>query len=261
MSATVSFSVPSPHGPRTVTRRVRARGHRRTAAAAARHRPPPAGLGPGRPHPGRRARRDRRRPARLRRVARAARRTHPRPADGGAPRSARCARRWSIDRPHVAGNSLGGLLALELGREKLVRSVTALSPAGFWSPAERRYAFGVLLAMRQAARRMPRAGGRAALPVGGRARGADEHHLRPPRPPFTRGGRRRDPRAGPRPGVHRDPRAGRLRPVHRRRPRASRSPSPGAPGTGCWCAARGSGPSTSFRGPGWCGCPAAGTSR
>ncbi|MYR60292.1 alpha/beta fold hydrolase, partial [Streptomyces sp. SID625] len=29
-----------------------------------------------------------------------------------------------IDRPHVAGNSLGGLLALEMGREKLVRSVT-----------------------------------------------------------------------------------------------------------------------------------------
>jgi pimeloyl-ACP methyl ester carboxylesterase len=60
-----------------------------------------------------------------------------------------------IDRPHVAGNSLGGLLALRLGREKLVRSVTALSPAGFWSPVERRYAFGVLIAMRQAARRMP----------------------------------------------------------------------------------------------------------
>ncbi len=33
-----------------------------------------------------------------------------------------------VERPHVAGNSLGGLLALELGREKLVRSVTALSP-------------------------------------------------------------------------------------------------------------------------------------
>ncbi|MFD5627328.1 alpha/beta fold hydrolase [Streptomyces sp. NPDC127072] len=60
-----------------------------------------------------------------------------------------------IERPHVAGNSLGGLLALELGREKLVRSVTAFSPAGFWSRAERRYAFGVLLAMRQAARGMP----------------------------------------------------------------------------------------------------------
>src|SRR5436190_22127453 len=53
-----------------------------------------------------------------------------------------------LDRPHVAGNSLGGLLALELGREQLARSVTALSPAGFWSEAERRYAFGVLLAMR-----------------------------------------------------------------------------------------------------------------
>ncbi|MFC9951649.1 alpha/beta fold hydrolase, partial [Streptomyces prasinus] len=60
-----------------------------------------------------------------------------------------------LDRPHVAGNSLGGLLALGLGREKLVRSVTALSPAGFWTPAERRYAFGVLIAMRRLAERMP----------------------------------------------------------------------------------------------------------
>ncbi|MGV9245050.1 alpha/beta fold hydrolase [Streptomyces sp. NPDC003710] len=60
-----------------------------------------------------------------------------------------------VDRPHVAGNSLGGLLALELGREKLVRSVTALAPAGFWTQAERRYAFTLLLAMRQAARAMP----------------------------------------------------------------------------------------------------------
>ncbi|MFF3514105.1 alpha/beta fold hydrolase [Streptomyces sp. NPDC002573] len=60
-----------------------------------------------------------------------------------------------LGRPHVAGNSLGGLLALELGRTNLVRSVTALSPAGFWSPAERRYAFTVLLAMRRAARNIP----------------------------------------------------------------------------------------------------------
>ncbi|MFI6415912.1 alpha/beta fold hydrolase [Streptomyces sp. NPDC050842] len=58
-------------------------------------------------------------------------------------------------RPHVAGNSLGGLLALELGREKLVRSVTALSPAGFWSESERRYAFGTLRAMRGAALSLP----------------------------------------------------------------------------------------------------------
>ncbi len=60
-----------------------------------------------------------------------------------------------VDRPHVAGNSLGGLLALELGREKLVRSVTALSPAGFWSQNERRYAFTLLLTMRRIAERMP----------------------------------------------------------------------------------------------------------
>ncbi|MCG8970116.1 alpha/beta fold hydrolase [Streptomyces sp. CL12-4] len=60
-----------------------------------------------------------------------------------------------LDRPHVAGNSLGGLLALELGRENLVRSVTALSPAGFWSQAERRYAFTVLAGMRRTARSLP----------------------------------------------------------------------------------------------------------
>ncbi|MEU6932681.1 alpha/beta fold hydrolase [Streptomyces sp. NPDC046385] len=60
-----------------------------------------------------------------------------------------------VERPHVAGNSLGGLLALELGREKLVRSVTALSPAGFWSEAERRYAFTTLRAMRGAALALP----------------------------------------------------------------------------------------------------------
>ncbi|WP_418955809.1 alpha/beta fold hydrolase [Streptomyces tritici] len=60
-----------------------------------------------------------------------------------------------IGRPHVAGNSLGGLLALELGRRKLVRSVTALSPAGFWSEGERKYAFGTLRAMHAAASAMP----------------------------------------------------------------------------------------------------------
>ncbi|CAL9324762.1 MULTISPECIES: alpha/beta fold hydrolase [Streptomyces] len=60
-----------------------------------------------------------------------------------------------VERPHVAGNSLGGLLALDLARARLVRSVTALSPAGFWNAAERRYAFAVLMTMRQIAQRMP----------------------------------------------------------------------------------------------------------
>ncbi|AKL68718.1 alpha/beta fold hydrolase [Streptomyces goshikiensis] len=77
-----------------------------------------------------------------------------------------------VDRPHVAGNSLGGLLALEMGRTGLARSVTALSPAGFWTQGERRYAFAALRAMRAGARALPRpalerlsrsAAGRAAL--------------------------------------------------------------------------------------------------
>jgi len=37
-----------------------------------------------------------------------------------------------LHRPHVAGNSLGGLVALAAGAEGDARSVTALSPAGFW---------------------------------------------------------------------------------------------------------------------------------
>ena len=36
-----------------------------------------------------------------------------------------------LERPHVAGNSLGGAVGLELGRRGAVASVTALSPAGF----------------------------------------------------------------------------------------------------------------------------------
>jgi pimeloyl-ACP methyl ester carboxylesterase len=34
---------------------------------------------------------------------------------------------------------MGGAIALELARRRAVRSATALSPAGFWTPAERRY--------------------------------------------------------------------------------------------------------------------------
>ncbi|MBT2469627.1 alpha/beta fold hydrolase [Streptomyces sp. ISL-66] len=61
-----------------------------------------------------------------------------------------------VERPHVAGNSLGGLLALEMGRAGLTRSVTALSPAGFWTQGERRYAFAALRAMRAGAAALPR---------------------------------------------------------------------------------------------------------
>jgi pimeloyl-ACP methyl ester carboxylesterase len=44
-----------------------------------------------------------------------------------------------IERPHVAGNSMGGAIALELARGRSIRSAIALSPAGFWTPAERRF--------------------------------------------------------------------------------------------------------------------------
>lgn len=38
-----------------------------------------------------------------------------------------------LESAHVVGNSLGGLVALELAEAGLARSVTALSPAGFWT--------------------------------------------------------------------------------------------------------------------------------
>jgi pimeloyl-ACP methyl ester carboxylesterase len=37
-----------------------------------------------------------------------------------------------LERPHIAGNSLGGLVALHAAANGRARSVTALSPAGFW---------------------------------------------------------------------------------------------------------------------------------
>ena len=45
------------------------------------------------------------------------------------------------ERPHVAGNSLGGVVALELARRGLVASATALSPVGFANPAEGGFAW------------------------------------------------------------------------------------------------------------------------
>jgi pimeloyl-ACP methyl ester carboxylesterase len=44
-----------------------------------------------------------------------------------------------LGRPHVAGNSMGGAIALELANRRAVRSATAFSPAGFWSAPERRF--------------------------------------------------------------------------------------------------------------------------
>ena len=45
-----------------------------------------------------------------------------------------------VERPHIAGNSFGGGVAIELWMRGAARSVTALSPIGFWSSAEFTYA-------------------------------------------------------------------------------------------------------------------------
>jgi pimeloyl-ACP methyl ester carboxylesterase len=44
-----------------------------------------------------------------------------------------------LSRPHVAGNSMGGWIALELARRRVVASATALSPAGFGNRRETAY--------------------------------------------------------------------------------------------------------------------------
>ncbi|MFD1537366.1 alpha/beta fold hydrolase [Nonomuraea guangzhouensis] len=57
--------------------------------------------------------------------------------------------------PHVAGNSLGGYIALELASRGVVTTATALSPAGFWTRPELLYCQAVLRALRATARALP----------------------------------------------------------------------------------------------------------
>jgi pimeloyl-ACP methyl ester carboxylesterase len=57
-----------------------------------------------------------------------------------------------IRRPHVAGNSLGGAIALELARTGRARSATLLSPIGFAFGRERLYGGAVLRSTRTLAR-------------------------------------------------------------------------------------------------------------
>jgi pimeloyl-ACP methyl ester carboxylesterase len=60
-----------------------------------------------------------------------------------------------LDRPHVAGNSLGGRIALEAGAAGDARSVTCLSPAGFWrTQAEFAYTRRLFLSMAALGRRL-----------------------------------------------------------------------------------------------------------
>ncbi|WP_433177890.1 alpha/beta fold hydrolase [Actinoallomurus sp. CA-150999] len=57
-----------------------------------------------------------------------------------------------LDRPHVAGNSLGGAIALELARTGDVASAVALSPIGFWNTREIRATMASLRLSRALAR-------------------------------------------------------------------------------------------------------------
>jgi pimeloyl-ACP methyl ester carboxylesterase len=75
-----------------------------------------------------------------------------------------------LDRPHVAGNSLGGRLALEAGALGRAASVTALSPAGFWrSDRELGYARSVFRTMQTLGARLEPAAPRLAGSTAGRA--------------------------------------------------------------------------------------------
>jgi pimeloyl-ACP methyl ester carboxylesterase len=61
-----------------------------------------------------------------------------------------------IDRPHVAGNSLGGWVALELAAQRPLASVALLSPAGLWPDRTPRYARLSLRAVRGLTHRLER---------------------------------------------------------------------------------------------------------
>lgn len=57
-----------------------------------------------------------------------------------------------IERPHLVGSSMGGGVALELGRDGLASAVTAFSPVGFWQAPGLRWTQALLTGLRLAAR-------------------------------------------------------------------------------------------------------------
>jgi pimeloyl-ACP methyl ester carboxylesterase len=65
-----------------------------------------------------------------------------------------------LDRPHVAGNSLGGWIAIELARRGRARTVCAISPAGSWTAGTPEQTVGVrkirrLIRAARVGRRLP----------------------------------------------------------------------------------------------------------
>ncbi len=57
--------------------------------------------------------------------------------EGQADRVERFFAEEGLERPHLAGVSMGGGIALELARRGAVRSATAFAPVGFWTERER----------------------------------------------------------------------------------------------------------------------------
>jgi pimeloyl-ACP methyl ester carboxylesterase len=75
-----------------------------------------------------------------------------------------------LERPHLAGNSLGGRIALEAAALGRAASVTALSPAGFWrSDRELAYTRGIFKAMETLGVRLEPLAPRLARTTAGRA--------------------------------------------------------------------------------------------
>jgi pimeloyl-ACP methyl ester carboxylesterase len=72
----------------------------------------------------------------------------PRTVDGLAEAVAEFSDALGLDRPHVAGNSMGGGIALALGAMGRVRSACAVCPIGFANDREALYARGVLATTR-----------------------------------------------------------------------------------------------------------------
>jgi pimeloyl-ACP methyl ester carboxylesterase len=60
-----------------------------------------------------------------------------------------------VERPHIGGSSMGGGIALELGRRGAVRSVTAFSPIGFWGRPGPVWCRWALRAAYESGRRLP----------------------------------------------------------------------------------------------------------
>ena len=63
--------------------------------------------------------------------------------------------RAGFDRAHMAGNSLGGWIALELARRGRATTVTGISPAGLAHAREKDWAAGILSGLRWVAKNAP----------------------------------------------------------------------------------------------------------